>query len=71
MGRFEMLLREIKLVGEVIGAQERASELVHYFKKNIEKGEPLFSIPEDLLQKELEGFIQILQEGIGQKRRKK
>lgn len=36
MGRFEMLLREIKLVGEVIGAQERASELVHYFKKNTE-----------------------------------
>jgi AcrR family transcriptional regulator len=40
------------------------------FKKNIEKGKPLFSIPEDLLRKELEGFAQILREGIGQQRRK-
>ena len=38
------------------------------FKRNIEKGKPLFSIPADLLQKELEGFARIIREGIGQKR---
>lgn len=41
------------------------------YKKNIEKGKPLFSIPEDTLKKELEGFACILREGIGIKRRKK
>jgi len=41
------------------------------FKKNIAKGKPLFSIPEDTLKKELAGFARILREGIGTKRRKK
>jgi TetR/AcrR family transcriptional regulator len=41
------------------------------FKKNIAKGKPLFSIPEDRLKKELAGFARILREGIGTKRRKK
>jgi TetR/AcrR family transcriptional regulator len=41
------------------------------FKKNIAKGKPLFSIPEDTIKKELSGFAQILWEGIGAKRRKK
>ena len=41
------------------------------YKKNIEKGKPLFSIPEDALKNELEGFACILREGIGKKRRKK
>jgi TetR/AcrR family transcriptional regulator len=41
------------------------------FKKNIAKGKPLFTIPEDTLQKELEGFARILREGIGKKRRTK
>jgi TetR/AcrR family transcriptional regulator len=35
------------------------------FKKNIEKGKPLFTIPEETLKKELEGFALILKEGIG------
>jgi TetR/AcrR family transcriptional regulator len=38
------------------------------FKKNVEKGKPLFSIPEEALQKELEGFARILQEGIGKEK---
>lgn len=41
------------------------------FKKNIAKGKPLFSIPEDRLKKELAGFARILREGIGTTRRKK
>ena len=41
------------------------------FKKNIQKGKPLFSIPEEILQKELEGFARILHDGMGQKRRPK
>lgn len=41
------------------------------FKKNIAKGKPLFSIPEELLQKELAGFARILREGIGMERRTK
>ena len=41
------------------------------FKKNIAKGKPLFSIPEDVLQKELTGFAEILREGIGKKRSSK
>ncbi len=35
------------------------------FEKNIAKGKPLFSIPEDVLQKELAGFARILREGMG------
>ncbi len=35
------------------------------FKKNIEKGKPLFSISEEVLKKVLEGFARILKEGIG------
>ncbi len=35
------------------------------FKKNVEKGKPLFSIPEEALKKELKGFARILKEGIG------
>jgi TetR/AcrR family transcriptional regulator len=38
------------------------------FKKNIVKGKPLFPIPEETLQKELEGFARILQEGIGKEK---
>ena len=41
------------------------------FKKNITNGKPLFSIPEETLQKELDGFARILREGIGMERRKK
>lgn len=41
------------------------------FKKNIAKGKPLFSIPEDVLHKELAGFAEILREGIGRKRSSK
>jgi AcrR family transcriptional regulator len=41
------------------------------FAKNIQKGKPLFTIPEDTLQEELEGFARILREGMGQKRRSK
>lgn len=41
------------------------------FKKNIAKGKPLFSIPEDALGKELAGFARILREGIEKKRRSK
>jgi len=41
------------------------------FNKNIANGKPLFSIPEDTLQKELDGFARILREGIGTERRKK
>ena len=41
------------------------------YKKNISKGKPLFSVPEEILKKELAGFARILREGIGVKRRKK
>lgn len=41
------------------------------FKKNVEKGNPLFTIPEGALKKELAGFARILREGIGNKRRTK
>jgi AcrR family transcriptional regulator len=41
------------------------------FKKNIQNGKALFSIPEEILQKELEGFARILRDGMGQKRRSK
>ena len=41
------------------------------FEKNIQKGKPLFAIPEDTLREELEGFARILREGMGQKRRAK
>ena len=41
------------------------------FKKNVEKGNPLFTIPEGTLKKELAGFARILREGIGNKRRTK
>jgi AcrR family transcriptional regulator len=41
------------------------------FKKNIQKGKPLFAIPEDTLRKELESFARILRDGMGQKRRSK
>ena len=41
------------------------------FKKNIQKGKPLFAIPEDTLRKELEGFARVLREGMGQERRSK
>ena len=41
------------------------------YKKNIAKGKPLFSIPEDVLKKELAGFARILREGMGAERRKK
>ena len=41
------------------------------FKKNITNGKPLFSIPEETLQKELDGIARILREGIGMERRKK
>ena len=34
------------------------------FKKNIEKGKVLFSIPEETLKKELDGFARILREGL-------
>ena len=37
------------------------------FKKNIEKGNTLFSIPEDTIKKELDGFARILRDGIGTK----
>ncbi|UCE39878.1 MAG: TetR/AcrR family transcriptional regulator [Candidatus Aminicenantes bacterium] len=35
------------------------------FEKNIQKGKPLFAIPEDTLRKELEAFARILREGMG------
>ena len=38
------------------------------FKKNIEKGRPLFSIPEEAIKKELKGFARILQEGMGKEK---
>jgi TetR/AcrR family transcriptional regulator len=38
------------------------------FKKNVAKGKPLFSVPEDTLKKELAGFARILREGIGTQR---
>lgn len=41
------------------------------FKKNIAKGKALFSIPKDVLERELQGFAKILREGIGMKRRPK
>ena len=37
------------------------------FKKNIAKGKPLFSIPEEVLERELAGFAEILREGIRKK----
>lgn len=41
------------------------------FKKNIQKGKPLFTISKDTLRKELEGFARILRDGMEQKRRSK
>ncbi len=35
MGSFDKLLKEIKIVGDVIGRSKRASELVHYFNETI------------------------------------
>jgi TetR/AcrR family transcriptional regulator len=39
------------------------------FKKNIEKGKPLFSIPKKAIKEELKGFARILKEGIGKEKR--
>ncbi len=36
LGKFQNLLEEIELVGDIIGAQERAHELVRYFKGRLE-----------------------------------